>query len=155
MMAGTGKTSKLMQVAGPAAANFFLTGVSLNAGEHVATPEPTAMNAVSHRRHAFTNQGGADGRVPVATTVKIYETVLGMSRDIGRQCKIQLVNVESGGVHHTFDSGVKDRHTSSFWHWVHNPPLEFIVPANNLLIARVWINGSFHRVSLLYIGTRS
>lgn len=154
-MAGTGKTSKLPQVAGPAAANFFLTGVTLNAGVHVATSEPTAMNAVSHRRHAFTNQGGADGILPVATTVKIRETWLEVFRNAGTRCVIELVNANTDVVHHSFDSVFGPIGGSDLWHWVHDPPIEFTVPANHLLITKVWINGTFHRLAALHIGTRS
>jgi len=157
-MAGTGKTSKLTEVTAapaPPTPNFFLTGVTLRDGVSVVHWEPQGIHTVNYGRHAFSNQGGADGIVPVATTVKIYETWLEVSRNTGTGCSIQLSNRNTGTVHHEFSSGARPAGTTDLWHWVHDPPIEFTVPANHLLMARTWINGTFHRLAALYIGTRS
>ena len=157
-MAGTAKTSKLSRVAAapaPTTPNFFVTGLTLRDGAGLPHWEPSAMNSVSQGRHAFTNQGGADGILPVATTVKIYETLIEVSRNAGQHCVIQLINSTVFAQHHRFESGFLPPHTGDLWHWVHDPPIEFTVPANHLLLTRVWLNDSFHRIAVLYIGTRS
>ena len=159
-MAGTGKTSKLTTevAAAPApapVANLFLSGVTLRDADHVMTWEPLGIHTVNHGRHAFTNQGGANGIIPVATTVKIYETWVEVSRNAGTLSLVQLINVTTGTVHHHFTSGNSPANTDQIWHLVHDPPIEFFVPANHLLMTKTWINGTFHRLAALYIGTRS
>ena len=158
-MAGTAKTSKLSRVAVPAPApttpNFFITGLTLHDGVRRGSWQPVAMNAVNYGRHSFSNQGGADGRVPVATTVKIYETVIEAHSGHATRCVLHLVHAETGAILHSFDSAQRAPGGGDLCHFVHDPPIEFTVPANDLLIQRVWIDGPFKRIAVLQIGTRS